>query len=188
MNGHTLYRDIWLAQVPSTLEFLNKVIQENNFAHIIEIGTNRGGLSIWLNDNKNPSTKFTTFDITAEHIQFSPSKEGIDFRVGDCFSSAYEDIKNLIKQEGQVLLLCDGGNKNSEFNIFSEFLKSNDVIMCHDYIHDYETYRNVQLKYNWQTPPESSYEIIKMYVEFYSLNPYLYDEGKNSIWGSFKKS
>lgn len=187
MNGHTLYRNIWLAQVPSTLDFLTQVIKENNFKHIIEIGTNRGGLSIWINDNKDKNTNFTTFDITAEHLQFSPTKESIDFRIGNCFSSAYNDIKNLIQQEGQILLLCDGGNKNSEFNIFSEFLKPKDIIMCHDYVHDEQTYIEVQKKYNWQTPPESFYEEIKNNVELYSLSPYLYEEGKNSIWGSFKK-
>lgn len=187
MNGHTLYRNIWLAQVPPTLEFLNKVIQENNFKHIIEIGTNRGGLSIWLNDFKKNDCKFTTFDITDQYLQFSPQAEGIDFRIGDCFSSALDQIKKLITQDGQILLLCDGGNKNFEFNIFSNFLKSNDVIMCHDFIDDDETYTSVQKKYNWQTAPESSYESIKDSVKSNNLSPYLYDDAKNSIWGCFKK-
>lgn len=187
MNGHTLYRDIWLAQVPSTLEFLKRVIVENNFNKIIEIGTNRGGLSIWLNDNKNLNSKLITFDITAEFLKFSPDKEGIDFRIGDCFSSAFEQIKNLITEDGQVLLLCDGGDKNTEFNLFSKFLKPNDVIMCHDYVDDYETYVNVQSKYNWQTPPESSFTAISSSVNENKLIKYLYEEGKNSIWGSFKK-
>jgi hypothetical protein len=188
MNGHTLYRDIWLAQVPPTLNFLKKIIKENNFKKIIEIGTNRGGLSIWLNDNKQTDCDFVTFDITSEFLKFSPEKENIKFKIGNCFDSAFEEIKNLILSDGQVLLLCDGGDKNAEFNLFSKFLKSDDVIMCHDYVDDFETYLNVQSKYNWQTAPESSLTAISSSVSENNLTPYLYEDGKNSIWGCFKKS
>jgi|LauGreDrversion4_2_1035121.scaffolds.fasta_scaffold19792_6 hypothetical protein len=188
MNGHTLYRDIWLAQIPPTLEFFSSLIKSNNFSQIIEIGTNRGGLSIYVNDIKDPKTQFVTYDITAQYLKFSPSKENIDFRVGDCFSQKFEEIKNLISQSGQTLLLCDGGNKIQEFALFSSYLKTGDVIMCHDFMDDFETYSNAQSKYNWQTAPESSMREIQDSVKQNNLSPYMFDQAKNSIWGCFKKN
>lgn len=188
MNGHTLYRNIWLAQIPPTLDFLKKLIDENNFKYIVEIGTNRGGLSIWLNDHKHAGCKFMTLDITSQYLQFSPETEGIDFQLGSCFDTHKNKIIEILQQEGQVLLLCDGGNKNIEFNTFAGFLKTNDVIMCHDYIDDAETYSAAQSKYNWQTPAESSISEIKESVNKFNLQPYLYEDAKNSIWGCFKKS
>jgi hypothetical protein len=44
------YKDILLAQVDDIENLFNTIFAENNICQIIEIGTNRGGLSILLSD------------------------------------------------------------------------------------------------------------------------------------------
>ena len=56
-NSNLTYKNILSAQLPSSLSFFQKVILENNFSKIIELGTNRGGLTLWLNDNKKENSK-----------------------------------------------------------------------------------------------------------------------------------
>ena len=42
-------------------------------------------------------------------------------------------LNGTIKNSKNCLVLCDGGNKIDEFNLFSNHLKTNDVIMAHDF-------------------------------------------------------
>jgi hypothetical protein len=182
------YKNILTAQVPSTLNFLTKIISENNFEYIIEIGTNRGGLTLWLNDNKHSNCKIYSFEIFPEIPLFK--NEDIDGRliIGDIFSAECKDlIYSLIKENKQCLILCDGGNKNQEFNLFSSYLKSNDVIMLHDYYDNNEEYLQIQKETGWQTAPESDLNSIKNSLEVNNLIPYNYELGKKSLWGSFIK-
>lgn len=187
MNGHTLYKEIWLAQVPPTLEFLKEKIKVGEFDQIIEIGTNRGGLTLFLSDERKSGAKLVSYDITRSHLLFPPEDHDIDFREKNCFENGGLEIQNLLKEGGRTLLLCDGGSKDQEFVVFSKFLKDGDVIMCHDFCDDEETYRNVQSKYNWQTPAESFMKNIEQSVKENKLTPFFFNEGKNCIWGSFIK-
>lgn len=50
----------------------------------------------------------------------------------DCFEKI-DEIQEWIQRRGLCFVLCDGGNKPKEFNTFSKFLKSGDVISAHDY-------------------------------------------------------
>lgn len=182
------YKNILTAQVPSTIGFLSKVILENNFGYIIELGTNRGGLTLWLNDNKNKDCKIYSFEIFPEVPLFKSEDIDGELVIGDVFSQECKNlIISLLKQEKQCLLLCDGGNKNSEFNFFSKYLKVNDVIMLHDYFDSYEEYLQTQKETGWETPPESSLQEIEESVKEYNLKQYNYQLGKKSLWGSFIK-
>lgn len=187
MEPFYFYKDICLAQIKTIDTFFTKVISENSFSRIIEIGTHRGGLTLWLSDNRPIKSTIYSFDITDEYLMIDPEKENINFIKKDVFSEAAQEIHDLISSEGQTLLLCDGGNKNYEFTLFSESLKSGDIIMCHDFVDDAETYNKVQLETNWPSPPESYMTAIEESVKKLNLQPYLFEEAKNNLWGSFKK-
>ena len=112
----------------------------------------------------------------------------IDFRRGNWFeSSIVEEIKSLINLPGKTLVLCDGGNKEAEFDLFSQFLKTGDVIMLHDYSHSSEDYEQVMKNTGWKTPAESHFSNIQNAVTKYNLESYHYDMFKNALWGSFIK-
>jgi 23S rRNA U2552 (ribose-2'-O)-methylase RlmE/FtsJ len=187
MEPFYFYKNICLAQTNTIDIFFKKVILENSFSRIIEIGTNRGGLTLWLSDNRPEKCDIYSFDITDEYLMIDPQKENINFIQKNVFSEASQEIHDLISSEGQTLLLCDGGNKNHEFNVFSESLKSGDIIMCHDFMDDSETYNRIQSEINWPSIAESYMFAIKGAVDKLNLQPYLFNEAKNNLWGSFKK-
>lgn len=187
MKQFIVYKNILSAQLPSTVNFLQKVIDENDFQSIIEIGTNRGGLTLWLNDNKKSNTKLYSFEIF-KHVPLIHSEQ-IDGEliIDNIFSeNSINKIKNILSK-GQCLILCDGGNKNDEFNLFSKFLKSGDIIMLHDYADDLNEYSKIQEETGWETIHESSLDRIQEAIDKNSLKRYLYELGKKSIWGSFQK-
>lgn len=188
MKQFIIYKNILTAQVPSTLNFLSKVISENNFETILEIGTNRGGLTLWLNDNKSLNSKIYSFEIFPEVPLFK--NEDIDGRlvIGDVFSEECKQlIMSLLEEKKQCLILCDGGDKIKEFNFFAKFLKKNDVIMLHDYCDNIEEYQAIQRETGWETPAESNLNSILDAVELNNLEKYNYELGKKSLWGSFIK-
>lgn len=173
------------AQVPKAAETFKQIIKD--FDTIIEIGYHRGAFSKWIYQNKKESSKFITYDIFDDARQIFDKE--IDFRVKDCFEEkTVQEIKSLIQNSKKVLLLCDGGNKISEFNLYSAFLKSGDVIMLHDY-HDAslpESYEDF-VGPNWGSGPESHYVGIQKAVNENKLEKYKYDIFRTVIWGSFIK-
>lgn len=134
-------------QHPDAFDFFNRFLAEHKFERIIEIGTAAGGLAWWFwHNHKIP---MTTYDIAVRQLHGDLHKAGVDVVHGDVFSPLHRaDIEKLISEPGKTLLLCDGGNKIAEFNYFSSFLKSGDVIMAHDYSADEGTYNN-RTKQKW---------------------------------------
>jgi hypothetical protein len=184
-NMFLQYKNILLGQTPNITTFFSSIIKDFNC--IIEIGYHRGGLSLWLNDHKTYSCNLYCFDISDENRQVNDD-EKINFIVSDCLlSNTISNIKNIIQNSGRTLVLCDGGNKELEFEIYSEFLKTDDVIMLHDYSHEINDYLRLSHSQNWVSQPESYYENIKQITVKNKLEPYLYDNFKSVFWGSFIK-
>jgi len=172
------------AQTPNIIPNFKKIL--NDFNMIIEIGTNRGGFSQWLFENKAPTAKFYTYDITST-CRLVNNRPDINFIIGDCFDEKIiKEITNYITNN-RTLLLCDGGNKEKEFETYAPLIKSNDVIMLHDYSHDPERFKTAQSINQWTHYPESHYNNIKKSIELNNLIGYYYDEFSNVFWGSFIK-
>lgn len=184
METYLLVENVFAGQTPNIQEPFLKILPE--FKQIVEIGFHRGGLSLWLHKNKQSDTDLFCYDIT--FVVKEVNDENINFIKGDCFNEDIKnEIKNIIQREGKTLLLCDGGSKNQEFNLYSQFLKSGDVIMCHDYTDNPNEYLELQRRINWPHPPESNYEEIKSAIEINDLEPFYYEDFKNVLWGSFVK-
>jgi hypothetical protein len=186
-NNNTFlhYKNVLLGQTPNIITHFSSIIKD--FDCIIEIGYHRGGLSLWLNDNKKDNCDLYCFDISDEN-RIVTNNEKINFIVLDCLlSETILKIKNIIQSSGKTLVLCDGGNKELEFEIYSKFLKTNDVIMLHDYSHDNDDYIKLSQRQNWVSLSESHFENIKHSILKNNLEPYLYDNFKSVFWGSFIK-
>lgn len=180
--------DIHIGQTPKALKLFKQLIESENFDTIIEIGTHRGGFTTYLNNIKKQDTKLVTFEISEKNIDKQVLNSGIDIRIGDCFSDeSVNTIIDFIVNSGKVLMLCDGGSKNKEFNTFSKYLKPDDVIMLHDY-KDSEKSWNYHCGQNgWNFPSESSYNKILGSINNNNLKKYMYDEFCSVFWGSFIK-
>ena len=106
----------------------------------------------------------------------------------DCFDvDVIGEIKSLISQPKKTLLLCDGGDKETEFKLFSRYLKTGDVVMLHDYEETPEDYEKIKTELDWPTISESHYKNLELYLPVLNLRPYLYEEFKQVLWGSFIK-
>jgi hypothetical protein len=103
---------------------------------VIEIGTSKGGLSAILSECvAHVGGEFHTFDVHGggDYNQY-PLTGNATFHEGDCFDIKHSDfIDNKLHAPGLAFLLCDGGNKVKEFNIFKGSLKRGDVIGAHDW-------------------------------------------------------
>ncbi len=129
-----------IQQAPETLLVFNEFLQRERFDRIIEIGTAWGGLSVFLALGAFMlGAEFYTFDIEERCrpvVRDLLQKLGSTGEFLDAFSKeGIERIRSLVQAPGRILLLCDGGYKKQEIQIFSPFLKTNDVIMGHDYFH-----------------------------------------------------
>lgn len=158
----------------------------STFTNVIEIGTYNGGLTSWLKDNMKPDGKLISFDIDGS-INHT-NRTDIDFRVQDCFeANALNEIIKLIQSEGRTLVVCDGGDKPREFNTFSEYLKSGDVIIAHDYAESNEEWKEKTQFWQWPYEYDTTPESIKEGIQKNNLEPYKYEEMKFLLWASYIK-
>lgn len=180
-----IYNGVQMSQVLGVYLALNpNYISE--FDNIIEIGTYNGGLTSWLYDNKNSNAIVVSYDIdgTINHT----NRTDIDFKVEDCFEEkSFNEIISYIQRPGKTLVVCDGGDKPKEFNVFSEYLKSGDVIIAHDYAKNPE-YWKFATDY-WQRPYEfdTTYDSIKDAIIKNGLEPYRDREFNFYLWTSYIK-
>lgn len=163
-------------------EALNEV---ENISRVIEFGTQFGGLTILLSKIFNCPVHTYEIDQTDYSEQF---KNCLNIKVnnGCNIFNKSDDIGTLISSEGKTLVLCDNGDKIREFNLFSRFLKSGDIIMAHDYVKTKEEYeKNYRNKiWNWH---EISYSPISESVGELSLKEYLPSIFSQYVWACFKK-
>lgn len=148
---------------------------------IVEIGTNYGGFTACLGIHAwTIGASIHTFDVCvspAEAIRPLTNVLPITFYNADCFSpSVVPLIQALIQRPGISYVLCDGGKKEEEFQTFSNYLKSGDVIAAHDHaVKDYWPWREVF--------PEN----LKPAVEKCHLSPFMQEHFDMAGWIAFVK-
>lgn len=113
---------------------------------VLEFGTGHGGFSVFLKDECDKiGAKFVTYETDparlAQHTHEEFAKRNIDVRKLDVLSP--EGVASALaelRESRRALVLCDGGDKISEFNSFAPHLRVNDIIMAHDYAPNAETF------------------------------------------------
>jgi hypothetical protein len=163
-------------------------------AQIIELGTCRGGFTVFLKKTF-PEADVYTFDITKdmpEGLHHPPHKLNSAFSVFEKFGIHFEEcnvfeniakIQNLIQKDGLTLLFCDGGNKPLEFQVFSQFLKKGDLIFAHDYVDNDENFAvNFYGKiWNWHETKESDLSGACLQQ---NLSPFMQEDFATAVWAS----
>lgn len=181
------FEGISILQHPQITEYFPKII--NDYDRIIELGTYFGGLTLYLYRIKKPETELISYDIDTTLCKI-PKEYNIDCRWGDWWHEKWlKEFEELMKEPlKRILLLCDGGYKEYEFNTFSNFLKPKDTIMVHDYAENLEEYRQITEEIEWYDIPDASYEMILDSIKRNKLYPHpLYNEFKKVLWGIFNK-
>jgi len=185
------YKNIRLQQNQYLVENLKNILSLIKPNRIVEIGTARGGMTLLMSDILNElglkGSKIKTFDITIRGHLKNLKLENVEFYVGNIFNwgkrylDKPEEIVDFLSEEGVNLILCDGGNKISEFNILAKYLKKGDIIMAHDYAPNREVFDSEYKDkiWNWL---EIEDKYIKKSVEEYNLFDYEMDLIKPTAW------
>ncbi|MFA5766397.1 MAG: CmcI family methyltransferase [Candidatus Paceibacterota bacterium] len=151
-------------------EYLGYSAQQNHLAYqifadfiekvkpsrILEIGTGGGGFTYFLSTvirNLGLDCQLVSYDICEHPFYTELRVKGVDIKVQNIFDTddCKQHIKDFVAQSGVTLVLCDGGNKKSEFTILSAIIKTGDYIMAHDYCENADKFYcdMFQKKWNW---------------------------------------
>jgi len=178
-------------QNPLAFEAFYKLLLKLKPKRIIEMGTAIGGLTRYLNymcKELNLKTSIISYEINENSDYIDMREEGIDVRLENIFNSDWRklintEILDIIQSDGTSLVLCDGGNKIREFNIFSEYIKPGDVIMAHDYAESVEVFNDKikEIYWNWH---EISDIDIQGAVDSNNLIPFMQDTFTKAVWVS----
>lgn len=163
------YNGKWSAQQNyKAFETFFYFLKETRPKRILEIGTSIGGLTAFLKHSCNLLSldcDILSYDINEFPWYSEIIDLGVDIRIENVFTTSYDDVnqevKNFIQSDGLTVVLCDGGDKKSEFKLLSKFLKEGDFILGHDYSYDREYFENnVRGKiWNWMELTESDIEL-----------------------------
>ena len=192
-TGFCGFEGITCMQRPDAFLSLFDLIEEKKFKTIIEIGTAAGGLTTFLIfaiESLGLTCNFHTYEVNDRPYFEKLKDRGVDVNIKNVFDTKKEDYMNelvgRIKNPGPTLVLCDGGNKIKEFNTLSKFLKTGDIIMCHDYSKDRNFFENEVKNKIWNFC-ESTYKDIEASVLEYNLQPFKEDIFWKCVWSCFIK-
>lgn len=192
ISGCTSYKGITAMQHDNAFDTFEKLIRLIRPARILEIGTAAGGLCLFLRQILNEigleSTPIKTFDIydcTTHRVL--ERENNLEVIYDNLFCQNYlslekpELIKDYIQSEGLTLVLCDGGNKITEFNTISPLIKSGDIIMAHDYAPniDYFKEKIMNRVWCWMEIQDSD---IQNACDINSLDPFMAEEFAEVVW------
>ena len=135
-----------IRQTWGDLFFMNELLTNLKFDHLVELGTYQGGLAVFLGLHAySRGIDVVTFDIRQEPQntgwrKFKPLLP-ITFYQLDVFSEKALSIVREKARSGRMFIVLDGGDKPKDFETYAPLLTGNDVVLIHDkgkYIHDYE--------------------------------------------------
>jgi hypothetical protein len=140
-----------MSQTYSAIYFLEHYIRIHEFDYIVEFGTQKGTLSLYLANLACVTEQFTfeTFDIST-HDYYNREGNGVGhwldkiarYSSGRVIINQNADIfdnyrvqhfEQAITKSTKTLILADNGNKPLEVEIYGKMLRSQDRIMAHDW-------------------------------------------------------
>jgi cephalosporin hydroxylase len=170
---------------------LEKLIRKVRPSQILEVGTAGGGTTLFLREILNEigleNSEVLSLDIREKEWNTSLRNKNIIVHTENVFDYSDNTLKRpelivpFIQREGVTIVLCDGGDKKSEFKILSPYLKKGDIIMAHDYIDTIENFHKnfVDKIWNWR---EIGDEHIIETSNINGLEPYMQDIFSKVVW------
>jgi hypothetical protein len=182
--GGGLYKGIFTQQNKNFYPAFEKLFAQENIVRVLEIGTATGGFIRAMRDLTD--AEIITYDVKQTNHKATLEENNITVNVQSVFED-YEAVEEYISGKGQVLVLCDGGNKIKEFEVFSRILKSGDIIMAHDYSYDENLYQAYIKNHVWRWC-EIQYKDIALPVSLNNLEPHMTEEFQEAVWTCWKKA
>ena len=189
--GYTHYRGIIAAQHYDFAEVLTPFLTDNKFDAILEVGTYKGGFTLFLRDVL-PNAQITTYDIhPAEHLGIEFLEQfGVKYKQKSIFCPhTYkvidQDFLSKIANSGKLLVVVDGGNKIAEFNAIAPHIKVGDHIMCHDFAMSLEHFNTNILGKLWNCCEITENDIAQVCQQHNLVT--VHPELNNIVWQCKKK-
>ena len=190
------YKGFMAQQHPDISNVFLPFLKEVRPSRVLEIGTAGGGFILFIREALDflglHETSIKSFDIQEQSHYTILRQSKIEINIVNLFDSTYSSllspsiIEPYIQKEGTTLVLCDGGNKITEFNSISPLIKKGDFIMTHDYIDtkdNFEKYFYNKI-WNWCEIEEKDIASISRKC---SLQPYNQDAFTKVVWACRKK-
>ena len=140
------FEKLFVGQVCQHSFFTYHVISELLLEHgdriksIIELGTGRGGLSMYLSlwAKRLGDIPLHTVDINAyaaidDGLQPAFDLMGINYHYMDMFSEECITLVKKVMEDGPTFLICDGEDKPSEFQTFVPMAPPGSIVAAHDW-------------------------------------------------------
>ena len=187
-QGMSKYMDWGSQQNNYAYSAFYSLLEQYSHDRILEIGTGLGGFTQFLHYVSKDIEKnipIRSYDIQPFNGRETLLSMGIDYREENIFDPEYtsclEEVIEYIQTQGRTLVLCDGGNKIKEFNLLSNYIKSGDIIMAHDYSPNYEYFNEHTDKILWNWFEISDDDINECVVKN-DLVPYMDDIFRQAVW------
>ena len=170
VHNSVFYKGLKAQQHPEAFNVFLNFLNQIKPARILEIGTAGGGFTLFVRDALNAlglaTTTYKSFDIEEQDSYSLLRQNNVEVNIENIFDSDYQNIEKyshvepFIQEEGATLVLCDGGNKITEFNTIAPLLKPQDFIMAHDYVESYAVFKEKFFSkiWNWCEIQESHIE------------------------------
>lgn len=180
-NRSTYYLDSKMMQVFHIAPFLERLVSYKTFKRAIEIGTAYGGFTNLIADYFE---NIFTFDIKNSNPNFYDHK---NIKSISCDMHKLEEVVNnlvpIMNLDGNNIIFVDGGNKALETNLIANFLKPNDLIMCHDFSIDLDDFESRgKIIWNCFECKESDLNLKKI------KRSELFEFGLNFGWGIYERN
>jgi hypothetical protein len=195
VNGGFAYGYLFISQHPDAQKIFTDLFDVVRPSRILEIGTFHGGLTLMLRDcldNMGLSgSVIRTYDILEQEFLKPLVKDRLmEVYTKNLFNDSYSgfineeaenEVKSFIQQDGVTVVLCDGGCKKCEFNLIAPLLKTNDIIMAHDYAPNNDFF-NQYIKdkiWNWLEIQDSDVSEVSAK---HNLIPFHQDLAQEAAW------
>ena len=136
-----------------------------------------------LTENKNQAILKIAYEIqeSANHNLNSLCEKTFNIQPNTHYFQLKQEVIDFIQSDGITIVLCDGGWKIGEFNLLSDYIKSGDFILAHDFSNSREIYEN-EIKnkiWNWCEITEDD---IKDAVNKHNLKSYNQGLFSQAVW------
>jgi hypothetical protein len=155
-------------------------------SRIVELGTSHGGMSVFLQLFAiSCNAEFRTYDLPGQVPQYADilSRLGTDVRQGDVLNDDHiqSEIRTFVNGPGVSVVLCDDGNKQTEFDLFAGGLKDGDLILVHDYATDTDIFEGHLRDRCWSFH-EVCLKDISSTMKRFNLTPFLSNIFERAAW------
>lgn len=177
----------------NTYQVMHNILSETKPSRILEIGTALGGLTGFVNYTckiLDIDCNVRSYDIHYNSWYEDLKRDGIDIRIenifGDNYSSIPYEVIEYVQSDGLTLILSDGGSKKDEFRILSKYLKTQDIIMAHDYAPNRLFFREYMMNNIWNWMEINDSDIAQACVD-HNLIDFMRDELLSVAWVGKRK-